>query len=57
MEASKEKLWEEFSLAYFAFENAYAEYDNRQEAFEDDDVKRLYELALSAYLAWKNSPD
>ena len=30
MDETKEKLWEEFSLAYFAFESAYAEYDNRR---------------------------
>ena len=54
MEDTRELQREKFCGAFQAFDLAIGEFDRIGEAFENEDVRTLFELAFSAYLEWKN---
>ena len=57
MENTLKLRHEKFCCALSAFDSAYSEFDSITEAFENEGVRLLYELAFSAYLEWKNYVD
>ena len=54
MEETRKLQREKFACALLAFDDVYNEFDNLVDAFDNADVRQLFELAFSAYLEWKN---